>query len=118
MTTLEMNPLQSNITFTSAAAGRARTLLEKENDPTLNLRLFVQGGGCSGFQYGFSFDETINEDDTVLTTDGIKLLIDSISFQYLDGSTIDYEETIESSQFVIRNPQVKSTCGCGSSFST
>jgi iron-sulfur cluster insertion protein len=112
-----MDNINDTIIFTSAAANRARTLLEKENDPALNLRLFVQGGGCSGFQYGFVFDETINEDDTVLTTDGVKLLIDSASFQYLDGSTVDYEETIESSQFVIRNPQVKSQCGCGSSFS-
>ncbi len=109
--------VQDLITFTEAAANRVKALLAKEGDPTLNLRVFVTGGGCSGFQYGFTFDDTIAEDDTVLTRDGVKLLVDPMSFQYLDGAVIDFQETLESSQFVITNPQAKSTCGCGSSFS-
>ncbi len=103
--------------FTDAAAEQIKKLLVRENDPNLNLRLYVQGGGCSGFRYGFTFDEVTNEDDTVLTNKDVKLLVDSISFQYLDGATIDFEETLASAQFVIKNPNAKSTCGCGSSFS-
>jgi iron-sulfur cluster insertion protein len=108
---------QVPITFTDAAAERVRALIDKEGDPTLNLRVFVSGGGCSGFQYGFTFDEVTNEDDTVLEKNGVKLLVDSISIQYLTGAVIDFQETLESSQFVIKNPNSKSTCGCGSSFS-
>ena len=107
---------QTPINFTEAAAARVKTLLDKEGDPTLNLRVFVNGGGCSGFQYGFTFDDTLNEDDTVLEKNGVKLLVDSISIQYLTGATIDFVETLESSQFVISNPAAKSACGCGSSF--
>ena len=103
--------------LTEAAATRIMALLVKENDPNLQLRLFVNGGGCSGFQYGFTFDEVQNEDDTVLDRNGVKLLVDSASIQYLEGATVDFEETLTSSQFVIKNPNAKSTCGCGSSFS-
>lgn len=105
------------VILTENAANRVKALLVKENDPNLNLRLFVQGGGCSGFQYGFTFDEVINEDDTVITKDGVKLLVDSASIQYLTNATVDYEETLQSSQFVIRNPNQTSSCGCGKSFS-
>lgn len=108
---------QAPVTFTNAAATRVKTLLDKEGDLTLNLRVFVNGGGCSGFQYGFTFDSAVNDDDTVLENAGVKLLVDSISIQYLTGATIDFQETLESSQFVISNPAAKSTCGCGSSFS-
>jgi iron-sulfur cluster insertion protein len=83
----------------------------------LKLRVFVQGGGCSGFQYGFTFDETTNEDDTTMEKDGVVLLIDSMSYQYLVGAEIDYKEDLEGSQFVIKNPNATTTCGCGSSFS-
>ena len=92
-------------------------LLIEEGNNNLKLRVFVQGGGCSGFQYGFTFDEDVNEDDTTLEKNGVALLVDPMSFQYLVGAEIDYKEDIEGSQFVIRNPNASSTCGCGSSFS-
>lgn len=102
--------------FTDAAAAKVKDLLIDEGNPDLKLRVFVQGGGCSGFQYGFTFDETINEDDTAIDKDGVQLLVDPMSFQYLVGAEIDYKEDIEGSQFVIRNPNASTTCGCGSSF--
>ncbi|MEI6690071.1 MAG: iron-sulfur cluster insertion protein ErpA [Thermoleophilia bacterium] len=92
-------------------------LLAEENDPNLKLRVFVQGGGCSGFQYGFTFDEVVNEDDFVIDKGPVKFLIDSMSYQYLVGSTVDYTEDIIGSQFTIKNPNAQTTCGCGSSFS-
>src|SRR3990167_7445633 len=113
------------IIFTDAAARKVHSLIIEENNPLLSLRVFITGGGCSGFQYGFTFDETINDDDLVVKKtlndkDGVvvKLLIDEMSFQYLKGSTIDYREDINGAQFVIKNPNAKTTCGCGSSFST
>ncbi len=102
--------------FTDAAAAKVKDLLAEEGNPELKLRVFVQGGGCSGFQYGFTFDEVINEDDTAIDKEGVQLLIDPMSFQYLVGAEIDYKDDLEGSQFVIRNPNATSTCGCGSSF--
>jgi iron-sulfur cluster insertion protein len=103
--------------FTDAAAAKVKTLIEEEGNPDLKLRVFVQGGGCSGFQYGFTFDEATNEDDTAMEKNGVTLLIDSMSYQYLVGAEIDYKEDLEGSQFVIKNPNATTTCGCGSSFS-
>lgn len=113
----------ASISFTTSAADKVAALIAEEENPNLNLRVFVTGGGCSGFQYGFTFDESIQEDDTVIEqtcSDGqssVKLLIDSMSFQYLSAAEIDYVENIQGAQFVIRNPNAKTTCGCGSSFS-
>lgn len=105
------------LVFTDSAAAKVKELIEEEGNPELKLRVFVTGGGCSGFQYGFTFDEVANEDDTALEKNGVTLLIDPMSYQYLLGSEIDYTEGLEGSQFVIRNPNANSTCGCGSSFS-
>lgn len=103
--------------FTDSAANKVRQLIDEEGNADLKLRVFVTGGGCSGFQYGFTFDETTNEDDTAMEKNGVTLLIDPMSFQYLVGAEIDYQENLEGAQFVIKNPQATSTCGCGSSFS-
>ena len=103
--------------FTESAAGKVKALIEEEGNPDLKLRVFVTGGGCSGFQYGFTFDEVTNEDDTVMEKNGVTLLVDPMSFQYLSGAEIDYQEGLEGAQFVIKNPNATSTCGCGSSFS-
>ena len=103
--------------FTDAAAAKVKDLIDEEGNPQLKLRVFVTGGGCSGFQYGFTFDEAIAEDDTSMVKDGVTLLIDPMSYQYLIGAEIDYQEGIEGAQFVIKNPNATSTCGCGSSFS-
>ena len=109
--------IPSPFVFTDSAANKVKDLIIEEGNPDLKLRVFVSGGGCSGFQYGFTFDEIRNEDDTVLEKDGVMLLIDPMSYQYLVGAEIDYTEGLEGSQFVIRNPNATSTCGCGSSFS-
>lgn len=103
--------------FTDAAAAKVKDLIEEEGNADLKLRVFVTGGGCSGFQYGFTFDEVANEDDTTLEKSGVTLLVDPMSYQYLVGAEIDYTEGLEGSQFVIKNPNASSTCGCGSSFS-
>lgn len=103
--------------FTDSAAAKVKELIDEEGNPDLKLRVFVSGGGCSGFQYGFTFDETANEDDTAMEKDGVTLLIDAMSYQYLVGAEIDYTEGLEGAQFVIRNPNATTTCGCGSSFS-
>jgi iron-sulfur cluster insertion protein len=103
--------------FTDNAAAKVKELILEEGNEDLKLRVFVSGGGCSGFQYGFTFDEVANEDDTVLVKNGVQLLIDPMSFQYLAGAEIDYTEGLEGSQFVIKNPNATTTCGCGSSFS-
>ena len=103
--------------FTDGAASKVKELILEEGNPDLKLRVFVTGGGCSGFQYGFTFDEVTNEDDTALEKNGVTLLIDPMSYQYLVGAEIDYTEGLEGSQFVIKNPNATSTCGCGSSFS-
>ncbi|HNS40508.1 MAG TPA: iron-sulfur cluster insertion protein ErpA [Promineifilum sp.] len=105
------------LVFTDSAAGKVKELIEEEGNPSLKLRVFVTGGGCSGFQYGFTFDEEVAEDDTTMEKNGVTLLIDPMSYQYLVGAEIDYSEGLEGSQFVIRNPNAASTCGCGSSFS-
>jgi len=105
------------LVFTNAAAAKVKSLIDEEGNPNLKLRVFVQGGGCSGFQYGFTFDEDAADDDTRLEKDGVMLLIDPMSLQYLAGAEIDYQKNGEGEQFVIKNPSAKSTCGCGSSFS-
>ncbi len=105
------------ILFTDSAAAKVADLIAEEGNAALKLRVFVQGGGCSGFQYGFTFDEDVNEDDTEFLKNGVTLLVDSMSFQYLVGAEIDYKEDINGSQFVIKNPNATTTCGCGSSFS-
>ena len=105
------------LVFTDSAASKVKQLIEEEGNPDLKPRVFVTGGGCSGFQYGFTFDETTNDDDTTLKKAGVTLLIDPMSLQYLAGAEIDYQENIEGAQFVIKNPNATSTCGCGSSFS-
>jgi iron-sulfur cluster insertion protein len=105
------------IIFSDNAARKVAQLIEEEGNSDLKLRVFVQGGGCSGFQYGFTFDEVANEDDTTMVKNGVQLLIDSMSYQYLVGAEIDYKDDLEGAQFVIKNPGATSTCGCGSSFS-
>ena len=105
------------ISVTPLAADKINELLAEEQKGGAGLRVFVQGGGCSGFQYGFTFDEVVNEDDTTMSKNGVSLLIDAMSYQYLVGAEIDYKEDLEGAQFVIKNPNANSTCGCGSSFS-
>ena len=125
----------SQLIFTDSAAAKVYELIREEENPNLNLRVFISGGGCSGFQYGFTFDEAINQDDIIIeknvngqSTDSdddggeggegtVKLLVDALSFQYLNGAEIDYKEDLQGEQFIIRNPNAKTTCGCGSSFS-
>ena len=104
--------------FTDAAAAKVKNLIDEEDNEELMLRVFVTGGGCSGFQYGFTFDENVNEGDTEVQKGGVTLLVDPMSIQYLTGAEIDYTEGLEGAQFVIRNPNATTTCGCGSSFST
>lgn len=121
MTTIETST--TDIKFTVAAADKVASLIAEENNPNLKLRVYITGGGCSGFQYGFTFDETAQEDDTIVkqtcsdSTASVELLIDSMSIQYLNKAEIDYVQGIQGEQFVIRNPNAKTTCGCGSSFS-
>lgn len=103
--------------FTARAATKVASLIEEEGNPLLKLRLYVTGGGCSGFQYGFSFDDQVADDDMQIVTDGVTLLIDAMSQQYLLGARVDFEDGLEGSRFVIHNPNAQSTCGCGSSFS-
>lgn len=111
----EMAP--PSLIFTNAAAAKVKSLIDEEQNDALKLRVFISGGGCSGFQYGFTFDEEINEGDAVIQNGGVTLLVDPMSFQYLVGAEIDYSEGLEGSHFVIRNPNATTTCGCGSSFS-
>lgn len=103
--------------FTSAAARKVKQLIEEEGNHALKLRVFVSGGGCSGFQYGFTFDEKVEDGDTQISNEGVLLLVDPMSYQYLAGAEIDYTEGLEGAQFVIRNPNAVTSCGCGSSFS-
>ena len=107
----------SDLIFTDKAASKVKKLLIEENNPKLNLRVYITGGGCAGFSYGFNFDEKVQEDDTMVEKDGVKLLVDAMSIQYLSGSEIDYIEGLEGSRFVVNNPNATTTCGCGSSFS-
>lgn len=109
--------ITSPLIFSVAAASKVKELIEDEGNDALMLRVFISGGGCSGFQYGFTFDEKVGEGDTVVENEGVKLLVDPMSFQYLSGAEIDYSEGMEGAQFVIRNPNASTTCGCGSSFS-
>ena len=115
--TVDLQAPPTPILFTDSAATKVKDLLIDEGNPNLKLRVFVQGGGCSGFQYGFTFDEDVNDDDTALEKNGVQLLVVPMSFQYLVGAEIDYKEDLEGAQFVIRNPNASTTCGCGSSFS-
>ncbi len=112
-----MPEMPTPLVFTDSAVGKVKELIAEEKNPNLMLRVFVSGGGCSGFQYGFTFEENANEDDTKVVKDGVTMLIDPLSFQYLAGAEIDYQEGLQGSQFVIKNPNAKTTCGCGSSFS-
>ena len=109
--------LDRPLNFTTAAAAKVRELVQEEGNAALALRVYIQGGGCSGFQYGFEFDENRAEDDFAIVTDGVTLLVDPLSLQYLIGAQVDYTESLHGAQFVIRNPNAKTTCGCGSSFS-
>jgi iron-sulfur cluster insertion protein len=113
----EVENIPSPLVFTDNAAKKVKELIEEEGSPDLKLRVFVSGGGCSGFQYGFTFEEEVNEDDTLVQKDTVTLLIDPMSLQYLMGAEIDYQDSLQGSQFVIRNPNATTTCGCGSSFS-
>ncbi len=105
------------LVFTDSAADKVKSLIKEENNSNLKLRVFITGGGCSGFQYGFTFDEEVNDGDTTVENGGVTLLVDPMSFQYLIGAEIDYTEGLEGAHFVIRNPNAMTTCGCGSSFS-
>lgn len=109
--------LPDPLVFTDGAATKVKQLIDDEENDALMLRVFISGGGCSGFQYGFTFDESVTEGDTVVEKAGVRLLIDPMSIQYLTGAEIDYSEGLEGAQFVIRNPNAQTTCGCGSSFS-
>jgi len=110
--------LDQPLQFSNAAAAKVRELIAEEGNPALKLRVYIQGGGCSGFQYGFEFDELQGEDDLAIVTDDVTLLVDPLSLQYLMGAEVDYSESLQGAQFVIRNPNAKTTCGCGSSFTT
>jgi iron-sulfur cluster insertion protein len=105
------------VLFSDSAVDKVRELIEEEGNAALKLRIYITGGGCSGFQYGFTFDENVNEGDTVVEKGGVSLLIDPMSYQYLLGAEIDYKDDLQGSHFVIRNPNATTTCGCGSSFS-
>ena len=107
----------NEVIITESAAAKINDIIAEENNPNVKIRCFVQGGGCSGFQYGFTLDEEQNEDDFVIEQNDVTVLIDSMSLQYLMGATIDYQEDLLTSQFVVKNPNAQSTCGCGSSFS-
>ncbi len=115
--TMSGEPGMPGIIFTDAAARKVQQLILEEHNPGLKLRVYISGGGCSGFQYGFSFDEERAEDDIAVDNDGVTLLVDPLSFQYLMGAEVDYSESLQGAQFVIRNPNASTTCGCGSSFS-
>lgn len=107
----------SSLSLTASAIRKVQQLVDEEDNKSLKLRVYITGGGCSGFQYGFSFDETVAEDDTVIEDGGVALLVDPMSFQYLVGSEVDYTEGLEGSRFIINNPNATTTCGCGASFS-
>lgn len=104
------------VTVTESAIAKVRSLIEEEDNPDLKLRVYVTGGGCSGFQYGFTFDEVVADDDSIVERDGVKVVVDAMSYPYLVGAVVNYEEGLQGSKFVIQNPNASSTCGCGSSF--
>ena len=112
-----MDDIQIPLTFTDAAAKKVKSLIEGEDNPNLRLRVYITGGGCSGFQYGFTFDDQINEGDLTIENQNVGLVVDPMSLQYLIGGTVDYTEGLDGSRFVVQNPNASSTCGCGSSFS-
>ncbi|QNS15408.1 iron-sulfur cluster insertion protein ErpA [Mannheimia bovis] len=112
-----MNDIQIPLIFTDAAARKVKTLIEGEENPNLRLRVYITGGGCSGFQYGFTFDDQVNEGDLTIENQNVGLVVDPMSLQYLIGGTVDYTEGLDGSRFVVTNPNASSTCGCGSSFS-
>ncbi len=116
LSTPDMAP-PTPLSFSSAAAAKVQELIAEEGNANLKLRLYVTGGGCSGFSYGFAFDDALNEDDTRIDRDGVTLVVDAMSLQYLVGADIDYEDGLDGSRFVIHNPNAQTTCGCGSSFS-
>jgi iron-sulfur cluster insertion protein len=107
---------EAPLVFTAAAAAKVAAMIEEKGEPGLMLRVHIQGGGCSGFQYGFALDESINEGDTQVVTDGVTLLVDPMSIQYLTGAEVDFVEDLQGSQFVVRKPNASTTCGCGSSY--
>ena len=109
-------PLDIDINFTERAAAKVRDLIAGEENADLKLRVFITGGGCSGFSYGFTFDEEVAEDDAVVEREGVTMLVDSLSYQYLMGAEVDYKEDLQGAQFVIENPNASATCGCGNSF--
>ncbi|WP_297481479.1 iron-sulfur cluster insertion protein ErpA [Ferrovum sp.] len=113
-----LTEMPAPLILTDSAADKVKALIDEEDNQDLKLRVFVTGGGCSGFQYGFAFEDAVNEDDTQMVKNGVTLLIDPMSYQYLVGAEIDYKEDLEGAQFIIRNPNAKTTCGCGSSFSS
>ncbi len=117
VSSLVSDAVAPSLVFTDAAAAKVKSLIDEEENSGLKLRVFISGGGCSGFQYGFTFDEQVNEGDAMIENGGVTLLVDPMSFQYLVGAEIDYSEGLEGSHFVIRNPNATTTCGCGSSFS-
>ena len=114
---ITMTEISVPLTFTDAAAQKVKTLITEEENPALKLRVYITGGGCSGFQYGFTFDEKVNDGDLTVENSGVQLVIDPMSLQYLIGGTVDYTEGLAGSRFVVNNPNATSTCGCGSSFS-
>lgn len=116
MSETAMQLAEDPILFTESAANKVRELIQEEENDQLKLRVYVSGGGCSGFQYGFTFDENVEDGDTAMVRNGVTLLVDPMSFQYLEGAEIDYVENVQGAQFVIRNPNATTTCGCGSSF--
>lgn len=111
-----MSELNIPLIFTNTAAQKVKTLISEEENPNLKLRVYITGGGCSGFQYGFTFDEKVNDGDLTIENAGVSLVVDPMSLQYLIGATVDYSEGLEGSRFVVTNPNASSTCGCGSSF--
>nr|WP_207761597.1 iron-sulfur cluster insertion protein ErpA [Caviibacterium pharyngocola] len=112
-----MTEMTVPLTFTDAAANKVKALISEEENNELKLRVYITGGGCSGFQYGFTFDEKVNEGDLTVENGGVQLVIDPMSLQYLIGGTVDYTEGLEGSRFIVNNPNASTTCGCGSSFS-
>lgn len=112
-----MSEVNVPIAFSDAAAKRVKTLIAEEENPNLKLRVYITGGGCSGFQYGFTFDENVNDGDMVVENEGVTLVVDPMSLQYLVGGVVDYTEGLEGSRFFVDNPNATTTCGCGASFS-
>ena len=109
--------MDANISFSNKAAAKVRALIDAEGDDSLRLRVFITGGGCNGFSYGFTFDEDVADDDAVIETDGVGMVVDSMSYPYLEGAQVDYVEDLNGSQFIVTNPNASATCGCGNSFS-